>query len=192
MFSFLFYFNSIITIPEVQKSSNIILNNNIVIFSGKFTKFLSSSLWINTLLSSDIEHYKGKDLHSWHYNRFDTITDFDPFFLEAYKYGGLFLSVIIDDIPGGSSLYNKALKYFPYNFDLNLFGALHFLIEENNKTKAFAMLDTIKDSPNFDKRNLALYFSLKSNIGNKDMVYEEVLNQKIPESIKLFILKKLK
>ncbi len=177
----------------MKNSTNTNLSSNLVNFSGKFNKFLSSLIWIETLLDSNTDHYKGEPLQSWHYNRFNAITDLDPTFLEAYKYGGLFLSVIKDDIPAATELYKKGIAKFPQNYHLNLYGALHFITETNNYEIANLYLDTIKKKHPTNPLIKSLYYSTKlKSIGDKALLRNEILKDPINPQFKKFLLKKLK
>lgn len=63
-------------------------------------RLISSLLWISTILESDQEHYKNKDLNSWMFLRFKTISFLEPKFYEAYNFGGPYLSIIKNDLAG--------------------------------------------------------------------------------------------
>lgn len=76
-------------------------------------------LWLDTLLFSDTDHYNKKDLSSWMFLRFSTIVALDPKFLKAYQLGGLYLSVIKNDNYGAKALYEKGIKMYPDDFQLN-------------------------------------------------------------------------
>jgi len=43
-------------------------------FNLGLKRLLSSTLWVSTIIESDIEHYKQKDLNSWMYLRFNIIS----------------------------------------------------------------------------------------------------------------------
>ena len=43
-------------------------------------RLISSLYWIATILESDHEHYKGKNLNSWMFLRFNTISGLEPNF----------------------------------------------------------------------------------------------------------------
>ena len=81
-------------------------------------RFLSSIYWIATILESDQEHYKQRDLNSWMFLRFKTISFLEPLFYLNYTFGGQYLSIIKDDLEGASQLYDLGLKYFPDDYTL--------------------------------------------------------------------------
>jgi hypothetical protein len=92
-------------------------------------RLISSYLWINTLLNSDIDHYENDKLDSWFYLRLETITNIDQRFYEAYLYGGQYLSVIKDDKKGAELIFTKGLKQFPQDYDLNFYTGFHYYFE---------------------------------------------------------------
>lgn len=135
------YLSLNLKIPSVQINSQLRENN----FNDKLLyinlgqkRFLSSALWIKTLIDSDLEHYKKKDLNSWLFIRFKTMSDLDPKFLEVYRFGGLYLSIIKDDIPGASFIFDKGLSIYPDDYTLNLYAGYHFYLEQKNYEKALS------------------------------------------------------
>ena len=74
-------------------------------------KLFSSYLWMTTLLFSDHEHVKDSK-NSWMYHRFNLISFLNPYFYENYKYGGLYLSIIKDDLIGAEAIYKRGLEKF--------------------------------------------------------------------------------
>jgi hypothetical protein len=102
-----------------QESALNINNNLLLFFSAGQKRLLSDLLWITTLLESDLEHYKKRDLNSWLYLRFNSIISLDPKFLEAYQFGGQYLSIVKDDLIGGEQIYLKGLSYYPEDYSLN-------------------------------------------------------------------------
>ena len=122
------------------------------IFSMGQKRMISGLLWIHTLMTSDIEHYKKKSLNSWMYLRFKTIASLTPRFYKNYLFGGQYLSVIKDDIKGASDIYDRGLKIFMDDFWLNFYGAAHYYFEENDVNKAIYHYEKIKDHEIAHKR----------------------------------------
>lgn len=110
-------------------------------------RLLSSLLWVKTLMDSDIEHYKKKDLNSWLYLRFDQIIKLEPKFLPVYRFGGQYLSIIKDDDQGALEIYMKGLKKYPEDYFLNYNTAFHYLFELNSPRKALPLYNKIKYHP---------------------------------------------
>lgn len=107
---------------------------------------LASLMWINILLESDEKHYKKRDLNSWLYLRLKTLTDLDPYFIEAYRFGSLYLSVIKDDKKGAEALLTQGLQYFPTDSQLNFIMGFHQYFELKQFDKALPYLKRIYPS----------------------------------------------
>lgn len=107
-------------------------------------RLISSLMWVQSLLESDTEHYKQKDLNSWLYVRFDHILKLEPKFLAAYLFGGQYLSIIKDDDKGALDIYERGLKAYPNDYDLNYNAAFHYLFELGEIDKAIKLYDKIK------------------------------------------------
>lgn len=76
---------------------------------------------------------KGK---SWLYQVVNIATDLDPKFIEAYFYGGLALTILINDFEGASKIFDKGVSAYPDDWHLTYAAAYHALYEEKNKNKA--------------------------------------------------------
>lgn len=134
-------------------------------YSAKFIKLtdfglhhmLSSLIWTKTMLDSDTEHYKG-DKNSWMYERFNLISELDPYFHQNYSFGTLYLSVIKDDVTGASLLVEKGLQFYPESYHLNYLAGYHFYIEEKDMNKARGYLKkAIELNPNLPYYTKRLY-----------------------------------
>jgi tetratricopeptide (TPR) repeat protein len=119
-------------------------------------RFYSSILWTHTLLSGDLEHYKNNDLSSWMYLRFDAITDLDPFFYEAYLYGGRYLSIIKDDLIGAEALLLKGLKFYPNDYWLLYYTAFNYYFEMQEKETGILYYKKLINHPKANKINPTL------------------------------------
>lgn len=119
--------------PKIQISKqNSTINFNqkyLKLFNFGFSNMVSSWLWVQTLLDSDIEQYQKNDLNSWMFLRFSTIIAIDPKFYEAYLFGGKYLSIIKDDVKGAEFVFNKGLLIFPNDFWLNINAAHNYFFE---------------------------------------------------------------
>ncbi len=112
-----------------------------MIFNLGLKRAYADLLWIQTLLESDLEHYKKSDLNSWMYHRFNVVTDLDPYFLQAYQFGGQYLSVIKDDDQGALEIYKKGLNYYPNDFLLNFYLGTHYYLELDDSENALTHYD---------------------------------------------------
>ena len=146
------------------------------IFNLGQKRLIASLLWAETLIDSDIEHYKKNDLNSWLYLRFKTIVSIDPLFKEAYRYGGQYLSTIKDDIVGAEELYRRGLKIFPNDFFLNYYAGFNYFYEMGDFEKAKECYARIYHHPYarqiifFD----TLYARIASNSGDLPTAFEVI------------------
>jgi len=147
-------------------------------------RLFSSLLWIQTLIESDIEHYKSKNLNSWMYLRFKTIADLTPLFYENYLYGGQYLSIIKDDDIGAKKIYQRGLKYYPDDYYLNYNTAFHYYYELYDLNNALKIYDKIKFSPEAPKFLPSLVARMKSQEGDLTEALELLLttNNSTPEN----------
>lgn len=113
-------------------------------FNLGLKRLLSSTLWVSTIIESDIEHYKQKDLNSWMYLRFNIISELEPDFYENYAFGGVYLSIIKDDIPGASKIFNKGLLKYPADYTLLRDASYHFYFEAKDYKRAYEITKSLK------------------------------------------------
>jgi hypothetical protein len=107
----------IIIIPK--QDSVITLNTTFLkLMAIGHRRMISDFMWIQTLLESDLEHYKKNDLNNWMYLRFNQISELDPLFYENYLYGGLYLSVVKDDPIAGIKIFEKGITHYPEDFNI--------------------------------------------------------------------------
>lgn len=163
------YMNKVTNPPTInismEDSALNISSGFIQYFNVGNKRLFSAFLWIKTLLDADHEHYKKRDKNSWMYLRFNTMSLLDPKFLEVYQFGGLYLSVIKDDIEGASAIYKKGLSEFPDDYKLNFFGATHFYFEENNPEVSLKHFKKIQYHPHAPKYLPSLVSRIVANQG---------------------------
>ena len=100
-------------LPQVSsEATNYTLDPSVFsILSLGQDKLISSYYWMTTLLFSDHEHVKDQK-NSWKFYRFKLISKLNPSFYENYKYGGLYLSIVKDDLIGAETIYGLGLERF--------------------------------------------------------------------------------
>lgn len=126
------------TIVISKQDSSFNLKNNYWNYVNYGQKRLLSSLyWIATILESDHEHYKQKDLNSWMFLRFKTISELEPMFYQNYKFSGIYLSIVKDDLEGASYMYDKGLSFYPDDYYLLSNAAFHYRFEVKDQEKAY-------------------------------------------------------
>ena len=77
----------------------------------------------------------------WVYQMIDLVTNLDTSFKAAYKIGGTFLSVLVDDREGASLIYDKAVAHYPKDWEVLYFAAAHQMFEMKNPKKAAVLLE---------------------------------------------------
>ena len=155
-------------------------------------RLLSSLLWIDMWMFSNDEKYQNKDLYSWMYLRLKTITEFEPFFYEAYRFGGTYLAIIKDDIYGAAALYEKGLKHFPDDLQLNLHAAFNYYQQLHNYPRAIELYEKIQGHPKAPPILPVILSRLKANVGHLENAFLivkilfDATPQESPAKIKLF------
>lgn len=136
----------IIELSKQETALNI--NKNLLVYmSAGHKRLISDLLWVQTLIESDLEHYKQKDLNNWLFLRFNTISILDPYFYENYLFGGLFLAIIKDDLEGADFIYDKGLKYYPLDYQLNYNAGFLNYFEMGNAKKGLELFTRIENNP---------------------------------------------
>jgi hypothetical protein len=136
----------IIIIPK--QDSVITLNTNFLkLMAIGHRRMISDFVWIQTLLESDLDHYKNNDLNNWMYLRFNQISELDPLFYENYLYGGQLLAIIKDDLSGSEDLYKRGLKYFPDDYSLNYHSGFALYFEMGNFKEGLERFKKIQANP---------------------------------------------
>jgi tetratricopeptide (TPR) repeat protein len=166
-------------------------------FDYNFLKYISLGnrrmfadwMWVQTLLESDVEHYKKNDLNNWMYLRFNAILNLDPKFLEAYQFGGQYLSIIKDDDLGAIDIYRRGLSIYPEDYFLIWNTGFHYYYELGDYESAAKLFEKIL----YHKRSPIYLPSIVAKLKNKGGDYETALKilensyQKAPENSPLKI-----
>lgn len=172
------------------------INDNIYIFLNAGNKrLITDLLWIQTLIESDLDHYKQRDLNSWMFLRFKSISVLDPKFYENYLYGGQFLGIVKDDLEGADYIYEKGLRYYPDDYALNYNAGFTNYYEMGNFEKGLKYLNKIKNHPKtpvflnsiITKLQLATGMSLDEIFGlvlfNYESTKDEALKNKLRKDL---------
>jgi tetratricopeptide (TPR) repeat protein len=187
------YVGSTIIKPQPKVS----MQDAAINFKDSFSKFVTfghgrfagALTWVVTLLEGDIEHYKKRDGNSWMFHRFRSISVFDPLFYENYRFGGQYLSIIKDDILGATAIYDKGLKAYPVDFELNYHAGFHYYFEANQLEKALKSYEALfKDTKKAKQFPLlpSLLAKLKVENGNLDSAFKGLKESydELPDSSK--------
>jgi hypothetical protein len=140
-------------------------NNLLVFFSAGNKRLITDLIWVQTLIESDNEHYKSRDLNNWLYLRFNTISHLDPRFYENYLYGGQFLAIIKDDLEGANLIYEKGLKYYPNDYLLNYHAGFLNYFEKGDFKQGLKYLEKIGDHPKAPIYIKSIINKIKASLG---------------------------
>lgn len=152
-----------------KQQSSLNLQNNFWQYFGLGQKRLASSLlWIATILESDHDHYKNRDLNSWMFLRFNTISFLEPKFYENYAFGGVYLSIVKDDLTGASVIYDKGLSMYPYDYSLLKDAGFHYYFEVGNFEKALPIYKKLVNINQPSPQIVSTLARLESNLGRKE------------------------
>ena len=158
---------------KIDNSFNIDSNLALISSVGQ-QRSLAAVIWTFTLLAGDIEHHNDPSELSWMYYKFDNISKLDPYFYKNYIDGGLYLSVIKDDVKGAELIYKKGLKLYPNDFWLNFYDGFNKYYELNKPNEAIQRFEKIVFHP-ITRRNFSYISSLtarmKSQQGSMDESY---------------------
>lgn len=152
------------TIVISKQDSSFNLKNNYWNYVNYGQKRLLSSLyWIATILESDHEHYKQKDLNSWMFLRFKTISELEPMFYQNYKFSGIYLSIVKDDLEGASYMYDKGLSFYPDDYYLLSNAAFHYRFEVKDQEKAYPIFLKLSKNHNLPPSLVGSFAKLQAN-----------------------------
>jgi hypothetical protein len=144
-------------------------------FSLGLKRSIADIIWIHTLMESDTEHYKAKDLRSWMYLRFAAIAELDPRFYENYHYGSQYLMIIKDDLPASEALLREGLRHYPDDVSLNWQLGYLYAIEKNTPLEAMPYLDRIRFNPRRPQMFDSLYTRIASGTLGKKEAFDYAL-----------------
>lgn len=117
---------------------------NIEYFMVGYKEIASDFFWIRAIQDFDFCDKAAAERvcenNSWLYKILDTTTSLSPYFRTVYVDGALALTIIITDIKGATSLFEKGLIYFPNDWRLAYYAAYHYLYEEKNLPRAAELL----------------------------------------------------
>jgi hypothetical protein len=114
---------------------------------------------------------------SWLFNMINLTVELDPYFIEAYYYGGLSLTILIQDVPGATIIFDKGVDRFKHEWPLLYTAAYHALFEQKNKAKAakLYMMAANSGAPSWVRLSAG---KLAVDGGDRETA-EEILNQMI-------------
>lgn len=110
-------------------------------------RIIANVLWVQTLLESDAQHYAAQDRLNWMYLRFLTISSLDPLFYQNYYWGGMYLSIIKNDMIAAADIFDRGLKHYPHDYQLNYRQGFNYYFELGEFEKGLVYLNRIAEHP---------------------------------------------
>lgn len=167
-----------------------------------FDEFVADIYWIRSLQYFFGENLAGRDINTA-YKYFDIITELDPKFVNAYRYGGTFISdpppIGLGMLELGSKLFDKGRKNNPENFRIPLEQGFQYFIYSNDKEKAAQLFMEASEKPGLSKkRKLSLKGMSASALrdsGNNDLaisIWKDIYKNSTSEARKKFALLNIK
>src|SRR3990170_264415 len=167
-----------------------------------YKELLADIYWLRALQYFGGRRFKEKNPELL-YHYFDILTDLDPKFVNAYRFGGTFLSEPppfgLGDIKKGTMLFDKGRKNNPENFRLPLEEAFIFYLYAKDYEKAAELFNEASEKSSLSGLRRAaikgMAASAHSKGGSRELsrqvwkiIYETTTNEKRKE----FALKNLK
>jgi hypothetical protein len=136
-----FLFSNFFTRPKLKENSEYIIPPiEIKYLMAGFSSQASDSFWIRALQDFDYcDQPKSAQVcksKSWLFSIINMTVELDKNFKEAYYYGGLSLTVLVNDSAGASIIFDKGVAAFGKDWHLLYAAGYHALYEEKNKLKA--------------------------------------------------------
>lgn len=143
------YFKSLMMIDQLPARSRDLVPppKGLEHFSFGMKEQIADSIWVRAI--QDFDYCEKKiDLTNcqnkgWLWRMLEAITNLSPQFRSAYSSGAIALSVIVSDVEGASSLFDKAVKEFPSDWVILYRAAYHALYEEKNNKKAAQLMERV-------------------------------------------------
>src|SRR3989337_4502109 len=160
-----------------------------------YKELLADIYWMRALQYFGGRRFKDKNPELL-YHYFDILTDLDPKFVNAYRFGGTFLSEPppfgLGDIEKGTTLFDKGRRNNPDNFHLPLEEAFIYYLYVKNYDKAAKLFNEASEKPSLTNLRRVtikgMAASAQSKGGNRELsgriwkkIYETTTNEQRKE-----------
>lgn len=139
--------------PPAAKSQLLYLPNEKLLnhFTAGMSSVIADLLWLDCVQYVASEVKSDRDFR-WLNQMLDTVTRLDPYFVDAYRYGGMFLAALKADDNAGLELIERGMIRNPRAWELPYEAAMMYLLNRGQQPEA--------------KRAAALYLSMSAATGN--------------------------
>lgn len=144
------YGSSKVVSQTVSKNSPLLLPpTQLKFFTLGYNDLVADSLWLRTIQDFDFcenrppgqnDPNKFRCENGWVFHMIDTITEIAPDFRQPYYSGALLLSIIVNDQPGASTIFDKGVARFPSDWSMLYSASYQAMNEEKNYAKASKLL----------------------------------------------------
>ncbi len=104
-------------------------------FTAGMSSVIADILWLKCIQYTS-KHFKGDLKFTWLGHMCDTITQLDPYFLDVYRYGGIFLAALKADDDASIRLMEKGAAYLPDRWELPYEIAMIYLTNRRDQPGA--------------------------------------------------------
>jgi hypothetical protein len=104
-------------------------------FTGGMDTVVANLLWLNCVLFTG-QQIKGEGDFTWLRQMMQAVTDLDPYFVDAYRYGGMFLAALQTDAEASLDLLKKGIVKNPHAWELPYEAAMVWLLNRSDEPGA--------------------------------------------------------
>lgn len=180
------------------ETTSLLSPNILKIMALGFDEFVADIYWMRSLQYLFGENLAGRDV-GIAYKYFDIITELDPKFVNAYRYGGTFISdpppIGLGMLELGSKLFDKGRKNNPANFRIPLEQGFQYFFYSGEKEKAAQLFLEASKKPGLSENRSSSLKGMSASAlrdsGNNDLaisIWEDIYNNATSEARKKFAL----
>ncbi len=101
-------------------------------FTGGMSSVIADILWLQCIQYTS-KHFKGDHKFTWLGHMTDTITRLDPYFVDVYRYGGIFLASLKADDDASLRLLERGFCHNPEAWELPYEAAMVYLLNRREQ-----------------------------------------------------------
>ncbi len=101
-------------------------------FTAGMDSVIADMLWLKCIQYT-AEHYRGDQEYQWLQHMITMITRLDPYFVPAYRYGGIFLTMLKRDDDAGIEVLKQGMVKNPFAWELPYEIAMTYMLNRPNQ-----------------------------------------------------------
>jgi len=156
------------------------------IASVGFDSLASMMLWLRGIQYYGA-HKRGDQYYLLAEHIFETITDLDPHFINAYRFGAFVISQDMGQPVGGAELLRKGIRHNYESWELFFDLGFLYFVDIDDETKAahyFNMASRFPDAPDIAKRFSAFAYKQSGNYAVSRRLWEEIYESTSNQAMK--------